>query len=150
MGYIGVKAKHKSFASWRREKSWIDHRESVFFLIREVVSFALSSTTKHIFKGLDEATSDGPITQGSFCVLQNQTQLEEVKINQTYTYIYIYDLWQNTLALITAQDWKLVQVEENTRIVSKSALIAGIDFLNFWSISLLLFLMSAESHFFLL
>ena len=29
------------------------------------------------------------------------------------------------------RSWKLVQVAENTRIVSKSVLIAGIDFLNF-------------------
>ena len=92
MGCIGVKAKHESFAPWRREKSRIDHRESVIFLIREVVSFALSSTTKHNFKGPDEATRDGPITQGSFCVLQNQALLEQVKINQTYTYTFmIYD-----------------------------------------------------------
>ena len=89
MGCIGVKAKHESFASWRREKNWIGHRESVFFFIREVVSFALSSIKKQIFKGLDEATRDGQITQGSFCVLQNQTLLEEVKINQAYTYIFM-------------------------------------------------------------
>ena len=48
------------------------------------------------------------------------------------------------------RSWKLVQVAENTRIVSKSVLIAGIDFLNFQSSFALLFLMSAESHFFLL
>ena len=129
MGCIGVKAKHESFASWRREKNWIGHRESVFFFIREVVSFALSSIKKQIFKGLDEATRDGPITQGSFCVLQNQTLLEEVKINQAYTYIY---LWVVTEHLgLNNRSWKLVQVAENTRIVSKSVLIAGIDFLNF-------------------
>ena len=71
--------------------NWPRYRESVFFLIREVVSFALSSIEKQIFKGLDEATRDGPITQGSFCVLQNQTLLEEVKSTR-HTHIYIYDL----------------------------------------------------------
>lgn len=48
------------------------------------------------------------------------------------------------------RSWKLVQVAENTRIVSLSVLIAGIDFLNFQSSFALLFLMSAKSHFFLL
>lgn len=120
-------------------------RVSFFSLF--VKLFLSPSTTTHIFKGLDEATRDGPITQGSFCVLQNQTLLEEVKINHTYTYKFM--IWTEHLGL-NNRSWKLVQVAENTRIVSKSVLIAGIDFLNFQSSFALLFLMSAESHFFLL
>ena len=65
-----------------------------------------------------------------------------------HTHIY---LWFMTEHLgLNNRSWKLVQVAENTRIVSKSVLIAGIDFLNFQSSFALLFLMSAESHFFLL
>ena len=39
-------------------------------------------------------------------------------------------IWTEHLGL-NNRSWKLVQVAENTLIVSKSVLIAGIDFLNF-------------------